>query len=124
MFWCLVRLSTGALCGGLYANPLEMAIQSAVACSEAKDDGLLVSRQLMERVLVWVVSFSLTVTSGTTVRVVVLADSSLMNGPPCWPSGKASASRAKDPGFESLLRRDFFGVDLKIGTPVATLPGA
>ena len=57
MFWCLVRLSTGALCGGLYANPLQMAIQSAVTCSEAKDDGLLVSRQLMERVLVWVVSF-------------------------------------------------------------------
>ena len=44
-----------------FANPLEMAIQSAVACSEAKDDGLLVSRQLMERVLVWVVSFSLAV---------------------------------------------------------------
>ena len=53
-----------ALCGGLYANPLEMAIQSAVACSEAKDDGLLVSRQLMERVLVWVVSFSLAVEDG------------------------------------------------------------
>ena len=64
MFWCLVRLSTGALCGGFYANPLEMAIQSAVACSEAKDDGLLVSRQLMERVLVWVVSFSLAVEDG------------------------------------------------------------
>ena len=64
MSWCLVRLSTGALCGGLYANPLEMAIQSAVACSEAKDDGLLVSRQLMERVLVWVVSFSLAVEDG------------------------------------------------------------
>ena len=64
MFWCLVRLSTGALCGGLYANPLEMAILSAVACSEAKDDGLLVSRQLMERVLVWVVSFSLAVEDG------------------------------------------------------------
>ena len=64
MFWCLVRLSTGALCGGLYANPLEMAIQSAVACSEAKDDGLLVSRQLMERILVWVVSFSLAVEDG------------------------------------------------------------
>ena len=30
--------------------------------------------------------------------------------PPCWPSGKASASRAEDPGFESRLRRDFFGV--------------
>ena len=41
---------------------------------------------------------------------------------------KASASRAEGPGFESRLRRDFFGAshtnDLKIGTPVATLPGA
>ena len=42
---------------------------------------------------------------------------------------KASASRAEDPGFESRLRRDFFPgtshtSDLKIGTPVATLPGA
>ena len=64
MFWCLVRLSTEALCGGLHANPLAMAIQSAVACSEAKDDGLLVSCQLMERVLVWVVSFSLAVEDG------------------------------------------------------------
>ena len=41
---------------------------------------------------------------------------------------KASAPRAEDHGFESRLRRDFFGVesysDLKIGTPVATQPGA
>ena len=41
---------------------------------------------------------------------------------------KASASRAEGPGFESHLRRDFSGSshtsDLKIGTPVATLPGA
>ena len=41
---------------------------------------------------------------------------------------KASASGAKDPGFKSLLRRDFSGSsrasDFKIGTPVATLPGA
>ena len=41
---------------------------------------------------------------------------------------KASASRAEDPGFESRLRRDFSGSshtsDLKIDTPVATLPGA
>ena len=40
---------------------------------------------------------------------------------------KVSASRAEDPGFESRLRWDFFGSshtsDLKIGTPVATLPG-
>ena len=31
-------------------------------------------------------------------------------GPPCWPSGKASALRAEDPGFESRLRRHFFRV--------------
>ena len=42
---------------------------------------------------------------------------------------KVSVSRAEDPGFDSLLRRgDFSGSihtsDLKIGTPVATLPGA
>ena len=30
--------------------------------------------------------------------------------PPRWPSGKASASRPEGPGFESRLRRDFFGV--------------
>ena len=41
---------------------------------------------------------------------------------------KVSASGAEDPEFESRLRRDFSGSshtnDLKIGTPVATLPGA
>ena len=41
---------------------------------------------------------------------------------------KASASRAKDPGFESHLRRDFSGSShssyLENGNPVATLPGA
>ena len=47
MFSCLVCLSLGALSRGLDVNPLEMAIQSAVTCSEAKDDGLLVSRQLV-----------------------------------------------------------------------------
>ena len=64
MFWCLVRLSTGALCGGLYASPLEMAIQSAVACSEAKDYDLLVSWQLIKCVQVWVVSSSPAVDDG------------------------------------------------------------
>ena len=33
------------------------------------------------------------------------------NTPPRWPSGKATASRAEDPGLESRLRRDFFGVE-------------
>ena len=41
---------------------------------------------------------------------------------------KVSGSRAENPGFESRLRRDFSGSshtsDLKIGTPVATMPGA
>ena len=41
---------------------------------------------------------------------------------------KASASGAEGPEFESRLRRDFSGSShtsgLKIGTPVATLPGA
>ena len=41
---------------------------------------------------------------------------------------KTSASRAEDSGFESRLRLDFSGSnhysDSKIGTPVATLPGA
>ena len=32
-------------------------------------------------------------------------------GPPRWPSGKASASRAEGPGFKSCLQRDFFGVE-------------
>ena len=40
---------------------------------------------------------------------------------------KPSASRAEDPGFQSGLRWDFSGLshtsDLKIGTPVDTLPG-
>ena len=29
---------------------------------------------------------------------------------PCWPSVKASALRAEDPGFESRLHQDFSGV--------------
>ena len=41
-----------------------MAVQSAVACSEVKDTGLFVSRQLMKWVLVWVVSSSLAVEDG------------------------------------------------------------
>ena len=41
---------------------------------------------------------------------------------------KASARKAEGPEFESCLRWDFSGLshtsDVKIGTPVATLPGA
>ena len=49
-----------------------------------------------------------------------------------WSGGRVSvpntASGAENTGFESRLRRDFSGSnhtsDLKIGTPVATLPGS
>ena len=47
---------------------------------------------------------------------------------PRQKSVKASSSGMADLGFDSRLRRDFSGssytADLKIGTPVATLPGA
>ena len=47
---------------------------------------------------------------------------------PPRPIGWASASRTEDNGFESHLRQDFsrssHTSELKIGTPVATLPGA
>ena len=57
-----------------------------------------------------------------------LRDGSAQTRPPRWPSGKASASRAEDAGFESSTHWMFSGLsqtsDSKIGTPVATLPGA
>ena len=48
--------------------------------------------------------------------------------PPRWPSGKGVYLENGKSGFESRLQRDFsrssHTSDLKIGTPVATLPGA
>ena len=65
ILWCLVCFSTGALDWYLYVNLFfHMAVQPAVACSEVTDCGLLVSWQLMECVLVWVVSSSLAVEDG------------------------------------------------------------
>ena len=109
MFWCLVRLSTGALSGGLYVNPFEMAIKSAVACYEAKDGGLLVSWQLMERVLVWVVSSGLAVEDGflficwvrlptETTRV----DTALADSPPRSPSSRPPSSVSPCTPFQFL----------------------
>ena len=48
--------------------------------------------------------------SRSVCRSVTLSLSSppSLSGPPRWPSGKASASIAEGPGFESRLRRDFF----------------
>ena len=49
---------------------------------------------------------------------------------PRWPSGKASASRAADLGsiatvcHQSFSRVSHYSALEKIGTPVATLPGA
>ena len=50
-----------------------------------------------------------TTTRSTSVDPPWLSFSS--QRPPRWPSGKVSASRAEDTGFESRLRRDFFGVE-------------
>ena len=41
---------------------------------------------------------------------VAVSSNPTRSGPPRWPSGKASASRAEDPGFEFRLRQDFFGL--------------
>ena len=47
----------------------------------------------------------------TTVTAAAAAATTIVpvtvQRPPRWPSGKASGSRAEDPGFESRLRRDF-----------------
>ena len=56
----------------------------------------------------WLKPFSGSVSqssAGLMVKMWILS-----YGPPRWPSGKASASRAEDPGFESRFRRDFSGV--------------
>ena len=45
------------------------------------------------------------------IFIITFWVSVFLSRPPCWPSGKASASRAEDPGFESRLRRDFFEVE-------------
>ena len=113
MFWCLVRLSIGALSWDLYANPLEMAIQSAVACTEAKDGGLLVSWQLIVCVLVW----GRLIENYRWILFVIWLCTCLRNWhgfSPCYRLigvvVKASALRVEDPGFESCVRQDFFWV--------------
>ena len=49
------------------------------------------------------------VVSHAVTRLKLMSPSALT--PPRWPSGKASASRAEDPGFESRLRRDISEVE-------------
>ena len=93
-----------------YTNPLEMAIQSAVACSETKDGGLLVSWQLMECVLVLVVSSSLAVASFLLwIRVlgnVLVCDlvwvvSSSLAGASLFIMDESFGQCYKDPGLPS-----------------------
>ena len=43
---------------------------------------------------------------------------------PKWPSGKASASRARGQGVEARYLRSNHAGDFKIDALVATLPGA
>ena len=62
------------------------------------------------------------------LHVMTAKLASLLTDCPLGLVVKASASRAEDPRVESRLRRDFSGSshtsDLKIETPVATMPGA
>ena len=64
MFWFLVRFFQGALNWGLYANPFEKAIPSAVACSEVKMVVCWCCGSWWSAVLVWVVSSSFAVEDG------------------------------------------------------------
>ena len=58
---------------------------------------------------------------GWCVLGVFLVLALYVSRPPRWPSGKASALRAEDPGIFSGSSHTS---DLNIGTPVATLPSA
>ena len=70
----------------------------------------------------------ITIIYSTTAKVGLLHATSQQNDRLIGLVVKASALRVEDPGFKSCLCRDFSGLshtsDLKIGTPVATLPGA
>ena len=75
------------------------------------------------RVCTWDYSCIVTTRRGDRKTVSSLCEGNHLTGQVV----KASASRAVDPGFESCLWRDFswssHTSDLKIDTPVATLPG-
>ena len=57
MFWWLDRFSAGAYSRGFDANPLQMADEPAVDCySQAEDDGLFRTNQLVDGVIAGIVS--------------------------------------------------------------------
>ena len=61
--------------------------------------------------LIIIITTTATITLVIIINIITTIIFFLWYQPPRWPSGKASASRAEDPGFESRLRRDVFGVE-------------
>ena len=131
------------------ASSLQVHSQATVSCSQPEYSGLLMFCQTVDWVCRGVVVssdpsslVSLTVSeqgfgflvSGGGQGLQLFAPRLARRSALSFPTRldglvvKASASRAEDPGFDSRLRRDFSGSchtsDLKIGTPVATLPDA
>lgn len=56
VLWSLIRFPAGAKSRGFYVNPFQVAVQSAVACSQTEDGSLFLAEQLVEGVLLWIVS--------------------------------------------------------------------
>ena len=109
---------------------------------------LTLQRQAPDRVATWVLIFTILIWldqgkyGSVPIQVFWFSLLQHSNGR-CWDCSwslcsaqtamvalvvKMSVSRAEDLGFKTRLRRDFSGSshtsDLKIGTPVATVPGA
>ena len=63
-----------------------------------------------------------------TVKTIFSITTTIILTPPCWPSGLGICLESGRSRFKSNLWQYFYGSsdtsDLKIGTPVATLPGA
>ena len=57
------------------------------------------------------VVFCLSQTGWSCTLFMCLVSHFFLTKPPHWPSGKASASRAEEPRFESHLHRNFLGVE-------------
>ena len=99
LFVCVSGKHHWVSCSG--CNMLEMFLQPNLWTAPANIFSLINSgstRRLRPKICVF-------------LNLIKQSSRGLSHTPPRWPSGKASASNAEDPGFESRLRRDFFGVE-------------
>ena len=76
--------------------------------SDAWINTMILARRCLSSRPLFIFQWDKNENKGTNNRKTTTRNGTL---PPRWPSGKESASRAEDPGFESRLRRDFFGVE-------------